>query len=74
MWVQKCDICGLEKKIERFRYKVKVKKEAFSWEEHWWTKLDICEDCQKEIVSLIMHTKWIEAIRLRAEKEKNDVI
>lgn len=72
MWVQKCDLCGEEKNTEKFRYKVKVKKEAFCWEDCWWKKLDICEDCQKEIVSLIKLSQWKEAIRLRAEKEKNN--
>ena len=51
MWVQKCDICGLEKKIERFRYKVKVKKEAFSWEDHWWAKLD------SHLARLVLHLR-----------------
>lgn len=58
MWVQKCDICGEEKQgMSRFRYKIKVEREVFCWEDRWWEKLDICEDCQKRIVKLIRTEK-----------------
>ena len=53
MWVQKCDICGEEKQIDRFRCKVKVAREVFCWEDHWWEKLDICDDCQKKIIKIL---------------------
>lgn len=68
MWVQICDICGEEKEIERFRYKVKVKKECPSWDERWWKKLDICDDCQERIVELIKQRKKADLIK----KEKTD--
>lgn len=57
MWVQKCDICGEEKEIKRFRYKIKIKKEAPSWDDFWWRKLDICDDCQEIIIDVIKHWK-----------------
>ncbi len=61
MWIQKCDVCGEEKRgMSRFRYKIKVEKEVFCWEDRWWEKLDICEDCQERLVELIKQRKKVE--------------
>ena len=68
MWVQKCDICGEEKKTEKFRYKVKVEKEYFCWEDHWWEKVDLCEDCQEIIVRSIR--QWKKDDRIRKERNQ----
>lgn len=58
MWVRKCDLCGEEKpRMSRFRYKIKVKKECVDWEDRWWEKVDLCEDCQERIVKYIIREK-----------------
>ena len=69
MWVQKCDLCGEEKKTEKFRYKVKVEKEYFCWEDHGWEKVGLCEDCQRRIADFIRGCKEDDRIR----KEKTNV-
>ena len=43
-----CDICN--KLITDRQYKIKIKKEIFSFNEHWFDKLDICEKCADRII------------------------
>ena len=52
MRVQKCDICGEEKKIKRIRY-------------NWREKVDICDDCRERIVEIIR--KWKDEDQARKE-------
>lgn len=63
-----CDICGEAKESERFRYKIKIEKETFCWDDRWWSNLDICNDCQERIIELIKQRKKADLIK----KEKNN--
>ena len=49
--VTKCDICGECMHADHFKIKgLCVKKKMFDWDGAWWHRIDICEDCQKNIV------------------------
>lgn len=43
-----CDICN--KPINDRQYKIKIKKEIFSFHERWFDKLDVCEKCADKII------------------------
>ena len=46
-----CDIC--ERPIRDKQYKIKIKKEIFSFTERWFEKIDICEECADKIIENI---------------------
>lgn len=47
----KCNICDIcEKPIRNRQYKIKIKKEVWSFHEGWFEKMDICEDCADRII------------------------
>ena len=43
-----CDICC--RPITNRQYKIKIKKEVWSFHERWFVKMDICEECADRII------------------------
>ena len=46
-----CDICN--QPIVTKQYKIIIKKEWWSFAEHWFEKMDICQDCADKIIENI---------------------
>lgn len=48
-----CDICGKELTKPDKIFEAKIKKRVYSWHEYWWEKLDVHEECWKDLCELI---------------------
>lgn len=52
MKVKQCDICH-RGNAERFKYRIKVKKQLLRREYLGWYKVDICPECQEKLIKII---------------------
>ena len=48
-----CDICGKELTKPDKIFEAKIKKLVYSWHECWWEKLDVHEECWKDLCEII---------------------
>lgn len=48
-----CDICGKEIETAREGSWYKVKKEVYSWDERWWQKMYVHNDCWRNMCRYI---------------------
>ena len=64
-----CDICGKRTSgIDHFKIKgLYVKKKYFDWDCAIWRRIDICEDCQSDVMSSVQDLR-IKRMKLRKEE------
>lgn len=56
-----CDICGKEITNLDAASEFKLKKLEHSWHEHWWTRLNVHNECWVDLCKLIKQKREEEA-------------
>ena len=45
-----CDICRINHPDAKIKYKYRAKKAWYSWHEHGWDKIELCQYCLDKII------------------------
>ena len=60
-YIAVCDLCGKPLKDGLSSARFKVKKLNASWDEHWWQKIDVHEECVQKLLNGVHKTADCES-------------
>lgn len=51
MKLQVCDLCKKNYPDAKIKYKYKAERHWISWYEHYWEKIELCQECLDKIIA-----------------------
>ena len=62
-----CDFCG--NVYSEVAHKIKIKRKWYAWDEEGWDKVDLCDECAKDMILWMKHKRRLEKM-VNEETEK----